>query len=65
MAKHKMSREELRAESKRSADLIRQGSKAELQGVAEMSKRPLSLQQMRDQVKRQAAPRRPRDRNAY
>lgn len=55
MNKPKMSPEELNAESLRLRDLIDKGSEAELRGVEEMSKHPLSLEQMREQVRRQHA----------
>lgn len=51
MTKQKMSQEELRAEALRLDGLIQKRSKAVSQAVAEMSKRPLSLQQMRRQTK--------------
>lgn len=52
MSKPKMSPEELKKESMRSAALIRQGSRAGLQGVAELSKRQFSLEEMRTAIKR-------------
>ncbi len=53
MKQSKMSREELEAESLRLSVLIQKGSEAELRGGAEMSKRPLSLEEMREDVRRQ------------
>ena len=55
MTKLKMSREEFLAESKRMSVLIQKGSEAGLKAVKEMSKHPLSLEQMREQVRRQHA----------
>jgi len=55
MKQSKMSREEYEAESLRLSALIKERSKAGLQGVKEMSKHPLSLEQMREQVRRQHA----------
>lgn len=52
MSKSKMSQDELRAESLRLGALIRKGSEAGLRGIAEMSKHPLSLEQMKEQVKK-------------
>ena len=53
MTKQKMSREELNKESLRLSALIAEGSKAGLKAVAEMAKHPLTLDQMREQVRRQ------------
>lgn len=52
MDKSKMSREELNKESLRLSALIAEGSKAELQGVKELSKQRFSLEQMSNAVKR-------------
>ncbi len=51
MKKQQMSQEELEAESCRLNGLITQASKAGLEAVKEMSKRPLSLEQMRHQIR--------------
>ena len=53
MSEQKMSPEELNAESLRLTALIDKRSEAGLKAVAEMSKHPYSLQQMREQVKKQ------------
>jgi len=55
MKQSKMSREELEAESLRLSVLIDKASEARLRAVKEMSKHPLSLEQMREQVRRQHA----------
>lgn len=52
MTKQKMSREELNKESLRLSALIAEGSKAELQGVKELSKQQFSLEQMSNAVER-------------
>lgn len=49
-----MSREELQAEILRLDALIQKSSEAGLRVVEEMLKQPLSLEQMREQVRRQA-----------
>lgn len=54
MKKKNMSREELRAEILRIDASIQKSSEAGLRVVKEMSKQPLSLEQMREQVRRQA-----------
>lgn len=46
-------KEEIKAESKRLAELIRKASEPAIKGVAEMAKHPLTLEQMREQVRRQ------------
>ncbi len=51
MSKLKMSPQELEAESIRLTALIAEASKAGLQAVKEMSKHPLSPEQMRQQVR--------------
>lgn len=56
-----MSREELKAEILRLDALIQESSEAGLRLVKEMSKQPLSLEQMREQVRRQAQGPRPSD----
>ena len=52
MNKLKMSPEELEAESLKLHDLIQERSKGAIQAVEEMSKHPLSLEQMREQIRR-------------
>lgn len=48
-------KEEIQAESRRLAELIRKASEPAIKAVAEMAKHPLTLEQMREQVRRQAA----------
>lgn len=52
MQQLKKSPEELEAESLELHALIQERSKAEIQAVEEMSKHPLSAEQMREQIKR-------------
>jgi len=55
MSKTKMSWEELNVEALRLSVLIDKASEAGIKRVAEMSKQPLTLEQMREQVRRQNA----------
>jgi hypothetical protein len=55
MKKSKRSPEEWEAESLRLHDLRQERSKVELRAVEEMLKRPLSAEQMREQIERNHA----------